>query len=639
MSKIILPHIASGYNLSAINSNFQKVEDELNNKVLYRNSPAGEPNSMSSDLDMNSQSILNASKISSNIIELGGVQVVPTSIAVDPYNGTREALRRSYAEAGYNLVAGSFEAGGTVTMATDALLHEESGIAYSWGGALPKVVPAATNPLLDANWKSQTDAKLRSDLASSSAGKGASLVNTTTGQTVEQRLAALSGTDGFNAVGRLLNLTALRSLVPTVAGAIVFVASAASITHAETHYGGGFFKSVDNVQAWPDDGGVVVKPATGTLVWRRINFTSYDMQFWGVKADGSTDNAVAIAKATTYAKNNRIILDAPAGSILTSQMVPLYSNMGIRGCGKAESTVFYKTTNNVFDFKKNGVTQLSVDALVGFVPNQWDLDDYSMESFAVHVTLIGCMFRRYGLSQSNVGSISPTYGMFMGKAASPVIRQVNIEGGRTGIKAFTVFSGVMEMVAAVQYNNYGYAGVEISDFRGGTLHNSGTSMDMRLVQVRGYQFGFSIHRLQYSTMIDCTAEEIGPMTGETISYAFDFYDPFCISMINCATEFVKGGQIRVQGFANPSFRPALKITGYLAIDQQNPVVPTPMFAVDNGGTTPMNIVIDASELSRQTGLSNLNVPTVSGSGAKVILIGCAGEDWTAASSGVFTRLA
>lgn len=131
MSKIDLDPITSGYNLSKINANFQKVEDELNNKVLYRNPPAGEPNSMSSNLDMNSRSILNASKISSNVLELGGVQVVPTNLAVDPYNGTREALRRSYAAAGYHLVGGSFEAGGTLVNANDVLLQERTGKAFS----------------------------------------------------------------------------------------------------------------------------------------------------------------------------------------------------------------------------------------------------------------------------------------------------------------------------------------------------------------------------------------------------------------------------------------------------------------------------------------------------------------------------
>ncbi|EPZ5064850.1 phage tail protein, partial [Escherichia coli] len=95
---------------------------------------------------------------------------------------------------------------------------------------------------------------------------------------------------GFNALGRFLNLSELRSCVPEEAGQIVYVASAASTTHAENHLGGGFFESVDNIQAWADDGGIVIKPETGTMVWRRINFTTYDMQFWGVKPDGVTDN-------------------------------------------------------------------------------------------------------------------------------------------------------------------------------------------------------------------------------------------------------------------------------------------------------------------------------------------------------------
>ena len=56
---------------------------------------------------------------------------------------TREALRRSYAEAGYNLVAGSFEVGGTLVNANDVLLHEVSGKAFSG----PKgAVVAGTNP-------------------------------------------------------------------------------------------------------------------------------------------------------------------------------------------------------------------------------------------------------------------------------------------------------------------------------------------------------------------------------------------------------------------------------------------------------------------------------------------------------------
>ena len=36
-----------------VNNKFQQIEDELNNKVLYRDNPVGEDNSLQSDVDMN----------------------------------------------------------------------------------------------------------------------------------------------------------------------------------------------------------------------------------------------------------------------------------------------------------------------------------------------------------------------------------------------------------------------------------------------------------------------------------------------------------------------------------------------------------------------------------------------------------
>ena len=65
-----------------------------------------------------------------------------------------EALRRSYAEAGYNVVDGSFEEGGTLTKTTDVLLHEATGKAYSWGGSYPLgvyIVPPGSAPV-EASW-------------------------------------------------------------------------------------------------------------------------------------------------------------------------------------------------------------------------------------------------------------------------------------------------------------------------------------------------------------------------------------------------------------------------------------------------------------------------------------------------------
>lgn len=75
----------------------------------------------------------------------GGIAVGAWMSRFDPELRTqvRESLRRSYAEAGYNLVPGSFEAGGTLAAANDVLLQERTGKAFS--GPVGAVA-AGTNP-------------------------------------------------------------------------------------------------------------------------------------------------------------------------------------------------------------------------------------------------------------------------------------------------------------------------------------------------------------------------------------------------------------------------------------------------------------------------------------------------------------
>lgn len=58
----------------------------------------------------------------------------------------REQWRRTLADAGLNLVAGSFEAGATASTTTDAVWHIAGGQCYTWGGTLPKTVPENSTP-------------------------------------------------------------------------------------------------------------------------------------------------------------------------------------------------------------------------------------------------------------------------------------------------------------------------------------------------------------------------------------------------------------------------------------------------------------------------------------------------------------
>lgn len=59
MAKLVLTDTKSGYNLAAINDNFDKIVDAVNNKSLSRSNPTGDSNQMAVPLDMNGQRIIN----------------------------------------------------------------------------------------------------------------------------------------------------------------------------------------------------------------------------------------------------------------------------------------------------------------------------------------------------------------------------------------------------------------------------------------------------------------------------------------------------------------------------------------------------------------------------------------------------
>tara|TARA_R110000782_G_scaffold92267_3_gene175599 strand:- start:1913 stop:2260 length:348 start_codon:yes stop_codon:yes gene_type:complete len=64
VAKIDLPTISSGYaSNTTFNTTFTAIENEFQQKVLYRDNPGGEPNSMQNDLDMNSNDINNVKDI------------------------------------------------------------------------------------------------------------------------------------------------------------------------------------------------------------------------------------------------------------------------------------------------------------------------------------------------------------------------------------------------------------------------------------------------------------------------------------------------------------------------------------------------------------------------------------------------
>lgn len=112
---------------------------------------------------------------------------------------TQKTLPAVLRGAGFSPVSWDFSTGGTLTVNDrDKVVYDPvSKTWYSYAGTLPVVVPASFNPVGNANWKPQTDQNLRNDLASSTAGLGASLVSFSNGNTVE----TLSDADGAKNIG------------------------------------------------------------------------------------------------------------------------------------------------------------------------------------------------------------------------------------------------------------------------------------------------------------------------------------------------------------------------------------------------------------------------------------------------------
>jgi len=97
----------------------------------------------------------------------------------------REALRRSYAEAGYNLVDGSFEAGGTLVNANDVLLQGRTGKGFSGPAG---AVQAGTNPA-SGGFVDRSGELLRNQLTGAG---GAEIVGTASGESIQSNIDNIS---------------------------------------------------------------------------------------------------------------------------------------------------------------------------------------------------------------------------------------------------------------------------------------------------------------------------------------------------------------------------------------------------------------------------------------------------------------
>jgi hypothetical protein len=146
MSKIELSSVASGYDLSIINSNFQKIEDELNDKVLYREVVEGEDNALVSDIDANGVSIYNLPEPSLN-----------SEPATKKYVDDRTSFDSNAAESAAEAAASALEAQGYANDAAQSAQDAQDAadeLTFVWKGAWVTATAYGINDAVKQNGSS-----------------------------------------------------------------------------------------------------------------------------------------------------------------------------------------------------------------------------------------------------------------------------------------------------------------------------------------------------------------------------------------------------------------------------------------------------------------------------------------------------
>lgn len=525
---------------------------------------------------------------------------------------------------GYVTLTGvSFTTGATVSNPNEVLFNEPNNEYYKWTGSFsggPKVVPANSTPestggIGAGKWLSVGDSTLRAELAepdgSGMVGHG--------DKTVDDALTELEktqGKDGFNSIGRFLNLAELRAFPPSAVGDVVFVASAASSSATEIHHGGGYFQSVAKGSLVDDDGMTIV-PFSGSFAWCRIGYENVYIEYFGAKGDGVTDSTTAIIAAMNYGKSKKVSIHAGAGIFETSSTIPVWGRSGIIGKGR-DQTIFEKTTNTPYIIS----TGVTADAFICVLPEVYSPDGTDITNYAILTTLDGFTIRRKGLTGREN---AVAYGIWAGKVAASQFKNLRVECGNFGFWGGDVFSNTFESLQFLGLGVGQYCGFQISRYRSGVYALSGTSNVLTLVGVAGYQFGFMLDSLQYSTMNSCTADGIRPMSGTTETQAspYRFTNPHGITMNGCGSEGVSGERLTLIMDDFAVYDGAITINSYQGqIVQENPkVASTPIFRIQSTSAKFLSVSIINCNIKKDPSLSNQGVGFINGANTQVFNIG------------------
>lgn len=462
--------------------------------------------------------------------------------------------------------------------------------------------------------------KLRLDLAENT---GANSIGSATGDTVEERLVSLDSrvVTLIEDTKTVLSLAELRLITPRYAGQRVRTLSAASISIAEIPFGGGEFYARAK-GSMVDDGGYIIVPADGELVWVRVMTGKVMLDDFGAKADWSTDNSVAIRKALTFGVANKTIIHANSGTYLTSETVEIRKGTGLVGVSR-NSTTIAKTTNTPLVVIGSGTTpNASIDAFVALLGDIYNMEDLTGASDMSFLQLSGLTLRREGL----IGpSNAVRYGIWAPKVNTSMFKDLRVECGYFGFWGQDIWSNMFDSVQFLGLGVGQYAGMQIDKTVGSVHALSGTSNVLNCVGVANYQIGFHINSNQYTTLNSCTADGIRPISGgsETFACPFYFINPHGITMNSCGSEGVAGERLRIITDEYAVYDSTVTINAYQGqIVPENPLIALPVFRIQGGGTKKLRVVMNACNFAKDITHTNQQAGFITGANVAVALVKC-----------------
>ena len=194
MAKITLSNVSSGYNRQNINTNFEEIETALEDKVLYRDNPTGEPNQMENDLDMNGHSLLNYG----------------SNLAEDASLITVGAADTRYVNADGDSMSGNLDMGSNKL--TNLPAGSDSGDSINYGQLAAEQNAREAADIAEQNSRASADASLQSQISGSTTLEASAFSEISYhGQTIENSVTIPDNKNAWS-FGPTMSIAALQTV-------------------------------------------------------------------------------------------------------------------------------------------------------------------------------------------------------------------------------------------------------------------------------------------------------------------------------------------------------------------------------------------------------------------------------------------